>query len=175
MRRLLLLPLLLLIGCSEKDRDAAIDKGAEVGKAAANSAQRSLADVWQRTTAEASKLTPDSAMAALEKAKTDIQAAAANLKPGEKLDAARAELARLQAAVDLQKTQEALDRRLAEAQKLKENAGKSIDDLKETLRKTDEAYRDLHDRAALAQSYYDAAKAKAEETRQAAEKALGAH
>jgi len=164
---ILSLALLFVAGCTDRQRDDAIDQGARIGKQAANKVADVASQAWKSALDRASKLDAHSATEALSNAKDSMEHAVADLKPGERLDAAKAEIERLRAAIDLQKLQKEADEKITQAQELKENAGKTVDDVKAKLDAADKAYRDLQEKLDSAQQMYDTAAKKAQDAREA--------
>lgn len=118
---------------------------------------------WTNVQSQASRWTADTSKEALEAGKDkliDLQSEIANAKlPPEveriKMDSVKVELQKVGAALDMRKIQEDLDKRVRQAQSLKENAGKTVDEIKADLSKADDAYRDLQQRLASAQQVYE--------------------
>jgi DNA repair exonuclease SbcCD ATPase subunit len=173
MRRLLFFVPVLLVGCTPQDRDSAFNQGADLGRKAAGKAVAFAGDAWKAAAERASKLSPESASDALESAKASLEKAKAELKPGERLEAAEAEIARLRAALDMQKLRRELDEKVTRAQQLKENAGKTVDDVRAKLEAADKAYQDLNSKLTEAQRTYEDAASTASRAKEAIEKKLG--
>jgi chromosome segregation ATPase len=150
----------LVVGCTERDRDDAIDQGAAITKHVVNSTVSAASEAWERASAEAKKLTPDSGREALESAEKGLDEAKDRLQPGKRVKEAEAEIARLRAALDIDRLRLQMDAKVAEAERLKENADKSAEEVRRQLAAADRAYRDLNDRLEAAQEAYDTAKRK---------------
>lgn len=147
-------------GCTVRDRNDAIDQGAAITKRVVNTTVSAASEAWDRASAEAKKLTPESGKEALRSAEQGLEEAKEKLQPGKRLDEAKAEIARLRAAIDIDRLHHEMDEKVDEAAKLRANAGKSLEDVRDRLDAADHDYRDLNEKLASAQRAYDAAKAK---------------
>jgi chromosome segregation ATPase len=159
-----------LAGCEKKDQDAALDQGRVVVSRAADLAT----GAWKSALAQASKLSADSAKPALESAKAQLERAKSKLSEIKmpsgldhlKLASIQEELSRLEAALNVQKLKSEMDERVDAAMKTKENAEKTIGEVRQTLAKADAEYQDMQKKLKDAQEAYESASAKVKETSQ---------
>ncbi len=159
---LVLIPFLML-GCTDQQRDEVAAQSSDLGRQAVSKVASVAEEAWKRAQDQASKLDSHSAADALQSAKDQLERAKDNLQPGKRLEEAKAEIERLRAALDVHKLQKEMDDKVAEAQRLKENAGKSLDDVRQKLDEADQTYRDLKNRLDGAESAYDSATTKVDE------------
>jgi len=82
---------------------------------------------------------------------------------GLKLDAVKEQIQRLQAALTVRHLKDALDRRVKLAMEMKENAERSVDDVKAKLSQTNAEYQDLQKKLDDAKATYDSASEKVKE------------
>jgi len=119
---------LIVVGCEQKDQDAALAQG----QAVVSKAQTMAGSAWKSVSDEASKLSPDSGKQALESATKQMEGLKDKMSQIKaptgldslKLESVKAEIERLRAALDLQKLKAELDERVVTAKKLKENTEK---------------------------------------------------
>ena len=162
--------IVLATGCEKKDQDAALAQG----QVAFSKAKQMAGGFWKSACAEADKLSADSGKSALESAKTQLESARDRLShiqapselDGLKMDSVKEEIQRLQAALTVQNIKEETDRRVKDAMTWKENAEKTVDEVKAKLAQADAEYQDLQKKLHDAQATYDDASTKVKETTQ---------
>ncbi len=133
----------------------------ETGKSAADVTGKVFTSAYNGVLERVRDLDAQSSKDDLHRAEKDLETAKAKAKKGEAnketIDHLQAELDRIRAAVNVQEIKKQIDERVAIAAKAKENAERSLDEVKDRLHKADGPFRLLQARLVEAQKAYDAA------------------
>ncbi|MBC8063572.1 MAG: hypothetical protein H7Y17_01980 [Chlorobia bacterium] len=158
---LLMLPVLGLLGCNDRD-ETDVKLNAAV---ALTSAREAISTAWSSAMTEAGKITANSSKAALERAKAQTARLQAELSKVEikspineaQMKAAQEQMAKIQAAMNLKSLQEESEQAVQNAISTGRIARQKYEDASKQLAQLDANYQDLKARLDSAQSTYDQA------------------
>ncbi len=127
----------LSMGCEKKDQDAAMAQG----RMFASKAQDMAGSAWKSVSEQAQKLSADSGKSAIESAKSQLESVRDRMShikapteiEGLKLDTVKDEIQRLEAALTIKNLKSQMDKRVEDAQKMKDNAQKSVQEIRDKL------------------------------------------
>lgn len=166
MFRWAVVPLLIAwcVGCQQ-----AVDEVQNAGNRVARNAQHAFSESMNQIQHEADQASDKSSKESLDALKTKLEQAKETISNAKvpdqlKLDSIKAQLEKVDAAAEVRAIREKLDKKVHEAMELKDNAGKTYNDVRSKLEEADRSFRQLSDKLDDAKSTYSAAEKTVKET-----------